>query len=90
MSLYMDWAKLRIGVDLCTDTDIEDVPYAHDASYVPVYSLEVADTVPGEWVFLRQVPVDLLPDEVEKMHWDYRGSVRLLEDGKPVFTCSNW
>lgn len=82
-------AQLRMGVDLAPETDIEHVWYAQDPSHFPVYVMEVSESPEAEWVVAHHVSLQDLPDEVEKMHWDYKGGVRLLEDGMPVFTCWN-
>jgi hypothetical protein len=73
-------------VDLCPETDPEDVPHLRQAGHVPEYALEVLSR--GVWVLdTSGIPPAELPDAVESMHWAYTEPVRLVEDGLPVFTC---
>ena len=79
----IEWGTLRIGVDLCTQTDVETVPHCFTTE-VPVYTLEIRNDS-EEWEFLRNIPTDCLSEVVEEMHGGFDRPVRLLESGYPVF-----
>lgn len=79
----IEWGRPRMGVDLCTETDLQEVPHCYTTE-VPSYTLEVCKK--DTWVVFSDVPVESLHDVVESMHLDYDCPVRLKENGYVVFT----
>lgn len=78
-------SRLRMGVDICTETDPKDVLHCF-TNEVPRYALEILDEN-EEWVHYGNVSIEELPNVVENMHHAFEDSIRLVENGYPVFTC---
>lgn len=80
--------NLRMGVHLCTETNVSDVPHCFTTE-IPTYTLEVLNKLTEEteeWIFFSNVPCASLDRVVESMHQNYFIPVRLMENGFPVFT----
>lgn len=69
-------ASLRMGVDILTMTDPDDVPHTRQPGYIPKYTLrEENGTV------ISRDPVDVLTEQAHH----FLGPVCLYEDEYPVF-----
>lgn len=78
-------SSLKMGVDVDPDTDPESVPHTRTPGYTPVYSYQTWDG--EEWSSPVDIPLSELPEFVDRMHWDFKQFVRLMEDGYQVFGC---
>lgn len=78
-------ASLKMGVDVMPETDPETVPHTKTPGYQPTYAYQAYEK--GEWLPPVEVPTEQLPEIVDRMHWDFKEFVRLLEDGHPIFGC---
>lgn len=83
--MTVDWSRLRMGVDVLTDTQWDDVKHTYGEE-PPEYTLEIEDE-DGDWRHYCDVSAEDLPLMVEAMHHGFTDPVRLVENGYPVFGC---